>query len=391
CCFTFKWLISIRLSIAACFQSSSENLHLPQLHLYRSAMGYFICYLCSSSFDPYVPAATVVTMITEETYPYATAVESFDYVKEDKTLITQVPYGGDAELGLEGPTECDCEAGEPGFGGFAGPKGSKGLQGKQGFPGVQGRDGYKGTKGVRGRGGDTGPEGSSGPDGEDGASGFSGAIGLPGLPGDPGETGQPGLKVMVSSKKLEKCGSWFTSRGPQGDSGDAGAPGKPGPKGLAGPAVQYVGIYCEQILQLCQGVVTAQISQYASSIRAKCQERQALKERRGPQGMKGVEGQKGLSVCFSKGAKGLKGQRGEPVIGLPGHDGHQDLRGLPSHPAEPKDGIDGLRGPCGFPRPVDQPGMVGDAGIPGMCEARDCSIHAPVVRKEMGLVKGPLS
>ncbi|XP_016088192.1 collagen alpha-2(IX) chain-like [Sinocyclocheilus grahami] len=91
------------------------------------------------------------------------------------------------------------------------------------------------------------------------------------------------------------------------------------------------------------------------------------------------------------GAKGLKGQRGEPVIGLPGHDGHQDLRGLPSHPAEPKDGIDGLRGPCGFPRPVDQPGMVGDAGIPGMCEARDCSIHAPVVRKEMGLVKGPLS
>lgn len=30
--------------------------------------------------------------------------------------------GGDAALGEEGPTECDCEPGEPGFAGFAGPK-----------------------------------------------------------------------------------------------------------------------------------------------------------------------------------------------------------------------------------------------------------------------------
>lgn len=30
--------------------------------------------------------------------------------------------GGDAALGREGPTECDCEPGEPGFAGFAGPK-----------------------------------------------------------------------------------------------------------------------------------------------------------------------------------------------------------------------------------------------------------------------------
>uniref|UniRef100_A0A8C1HWJ0 Zgc:113232 n=1 Tax=Cyprinus carpio carpio TaxID=630221 RepID=A0A8C1HWJ0_CYPCA len=451
----------------------------------------------ASGFDTYVPAATVVTMITEETYPYAKAVESFDYAKEDKTLITQVPFGGGAELGLEGPTECDCEAGEPGFGGFAGPKGSKGLQGKQGFPGVQGREGYKGTKGVRGRGGDTGPEGDSGPDGEDGASGFSGAIGLPGLPGDPGETGQPGLKVMVLHKKNKKklvmsgkCGSWFTSRamwcyfmcikiiqnyvqciltldimGPQGDSGDAGVPGKPGPKGLSGPTRGVKGRFGrdglpgpigppglpgprgdegprgdqgvkgqsgpkgelgetgpgltdEQILQLCQGVVTTQISQYASSIRAKCVQgcpinnrtligppgvtgppgspgkpgkagKAGAKGERGPQGMKGVEGQKG--VPGDRGTKGLKGQRGEPGKGLPGHDGHQGLRGLPGHPAEPKDGIDGPRGPRGFPGPVGQPGMAGDAGIPGICEARDCSIHAPVMRKEMGLVKGPLS
>lgn len=30
--------------------------------------------------------------------------------------------GDDAALGKEGPTECDCEPGEPGFAGFAGPK-----------------------------------------------------------------------------------------------------------------------------------------------------------------------------------------------------------------------------------------------------------------------------
>ena len=30
--------------------------------------------------------------------------------------------GEDAALGQEGPTECDCEPGEPGFAGFAGPK-----------------------------------------------------------------------------------------------------------------------------------------------------------------------------------------------------------------------------------------------------------------------------
>lgn len=50
-------------------------------------------------------------------------------------VLVQVPYrpagpdtdsleesGGDAALGEEGPTECDCEPGGPGFAGFAGPK-----------------------------------------------------------------------------------------------------------------------------------------------------------------------------------------------------------------------------------------------------------------------------
>ncbi len=111
------------------FSMSSQDQWAPQCFLSASSVEYPAeakrgneDEQSASGFDPYAPAATVVTMITEETYPYATAVESFDYAKEDKTLITQVPYGGDAELGQEGPTECDCEAGEPGFGGFAGPK-----------------------------------------------------------------------------------------------------------------------------------------------------------------------------------------------------------------------------------------------------------------------------
>lgn len=48
-------------------------------------------------------------------------------------VVFQVPFefpdtdsseesGGDAALGEEGPTECNCEPGEPGFAGFAGPK-----------------------------------------------------------------------------------------------------------------------------------------------------------------------------------------------------------------------------------------------------------------------------
>ncbi len=43
---TFKWLVNIHLSILQHTLSSSET-----LHLYRSATGYFICYLCSSSMS----------------------------------------------------------------------------------------------------------------------------------------------------------------------------------------------------------------------------------------------------------------------------------------------------------------------------------------------------
>lgn len=43
----------------------------------------------------------------------------------------------------------------------------------------------------------------------------------------------------------------------------------------------------------------------------------------------------------------------------------------------------------GFPGAVGQAGMAGDPGVAGFCEARDCSIYAPVLRKEQGLVKRP--
>ncbi len=47
----YIWLVVFTWDPAACFQSISEALHLPQLHLYRSATGYFTCYLCSSSMS----------------------------------------------------------------------------------------------------------------------------------------------------------------------------------------------------------------------------------------------------------------------------------------------------------------------------------------------------
>ncbi|KAL1268297.1 hypothetical protein QQF64_033660 [Cirrhinus molitorella] len=51
----------------------------------------------------------------------------------------------------------------------------------------------------------------------------------------------------------------------------------------------------------------------------------------------------------------------------------------------------GRKDPVGFLGLWFQCGMTGDAGIPAVCEVRNCSIHVPVVCKEMGLVKGSLS
>ncbi|MED6292654.1 hypothetical protein CHARACLAT_002634 [Characodon lateralis] len=225
---------------------------------------------------------TRVTMITEDVFPFATTTESH-YAKED-TETMQVPFkypggpdtdtseeesGGDAALGEEGPTECDCEVGEPGFAGFAGPKGSRGLQGQTGLPGIQGREGYKGAKGVRGRGGDRGPVGDAGPEGEEGASGFSGGMGEPGLQGDPGERGEIGLKGDI---------------GMEGPRGRVGAAGETGPRGDPGPPGSREGI-----------------------------------------GIKGSRGD--LGKQGSQGKDGPKGQTGAP--GFPGDVGERGYTGYP--------------------------------------------------------------
>lgn len=63
--------------------------------------------------------------------------------------------------------------------------------------------------------------------------------------------------------------------------------------------------------------------------------------------------------------------------------------GLSGSPAEPQRGLEGPRGPTGFPGAPGRAGVAGDPGAAGSCEARDCSIYAPVLRKEQGLVKGP--
>lgn len=67
--------------------------------------------------------------------------------------------------------------------------------------------------------------------------------------------------------------------------------------------LQGPGLSDEQVLQLCRGVVTAQISQYASSIRAKCSQGCPINNRTliGPPGGQGPSGPAGKPVnifCF---------------------------------------------------------------------------------------------
>lgn len=46
----------------------------------------------------------------------------YEYPPSGPDTDSSAESGGDAALGEEGPTECDCEPGQPGFAGFAGPK-----------------------------------------------------------------------------------------------------------------------------------------------------------------------------------------------------------------------------------------------------------------------------
>lgn len=62
--------------------------------------------------------------------------------------------------------------------------------------------------------------------------------------------------------------------------------------------LQGPGLTDEQILQLCQGVVIAQISQYAASIRTKCAQGCPINNRTliGPPGIPGPTGDRGKAV-----------------------------------------------------------------------------------------------
>lgn len=62
--------------------------------------------------------------------------------------------------------------------------------------------------------------------------------------------------------------------------------------------LQGPGLTDEQVLQLCRGVVTAQISQYATSIRAKCSQGCPINNRTliGPPGAPGSSGGPGKAV-----------------------------------------------------------------------------------------------
>lgn len=132
--------------------------------------------------------------------------------------------------------------------------------------------------------------------------GPKGAIGRNGSPGPVGPPGVPG------------------SRGEKGPLGDSGVKGRAGPQGTRGPAVglkfeephqswlgcsdvslcvlQGPALTDEQVLKLCRGVITAQLSQYAAAIQAKCSQGCPINNRTliGPPGARGPPGAVGKNV-----------------------------------------------------------------------------------------------
>lgn len=66
--------------------------------------------------------------------------------------------------------------------------------------------------------------------------------------------------------------------------------------------VQGPGLTDEQVLKLCRGVITEQLSQYAASIRAKCSQGCPINNRTliGPPGSRGPMGSLGKTVRRKK-------------------------------------------------------------------------------------------
>ncbi|XP_045075086.1 collagen alpha-1(XI) chain-like [Coregonus clupeaformis] len=175
--------------------------------------------------------------------------------------------------------------------------GAKGETGPDGWGWKNWSEGRrKGDKGSFGARGDKGQQGERGTIGPDGIVGRNGPPGIPGSRGEPGPDGDLGVK---------------------GGSGPKGVPGAPGP-----------GLTDEQVLQLCKGVVTAQISQYAASIRAKCSQGCPINNRTliGPPGTRGPTGESGKPGKAGKaGVKGARGIQGD--TGMDGQKGAEGERG----------------------------------------------------------------
>lgn len=142
----------------------------------------------------------------------------------------------------------------------------------------------KGRFGRDGLAGPIGPPGLPGPRGDEGPRGDLGGKGQSGPKGEPGE---PVRIIVIIKRKEETLGNFGKVFKPERRKHTCTT------RSLQGP-----GLTDEQILQLCQGVVTAQISQYAASIRAKCVQGCPINNRTliGPPGVTGVPGSPGKPV-----------------------------------------------------------------------------------------------
>ncbi|CAL8258909.1 unnamed protein product [Boreogadus saida] len=137
------------------------------------------------------------------------------------------------------------------------------------------------------------------------------------------------------------------AKGNTGKKGIKDGKGAKGGKGSRGDKGQGPGLTDEQVLQLCRGVVTAQISQYASSIRGKCSQGCPINNRTliGPPGAGGPSGSPGKTGKSGKaGAKGSRGPQGDRGLGC--QKGGEGERGT----AQPGDSLMmTLPSPCSPP------------------------------------------
>lgn len=124
---------------------------------------------------------------------------------------------------------------------------------------------------------------------------------------------------------------------------------------LQGPALTD-----EQVLKLCRGVITAQLSQYAASIQAKCSQGCPINNRTliGPPGARGPPGSPGKNVGPKQGGGPGGPNLAEPHLFIPSWSSvHQGKAGKP--------GAKGARGAQGDRGLEGQEGTSGSRGTVG--------------------------